>query len=59
MRFPKIGSILSPQLLLFPKYDGGAYEVFGKKIYVSKGLGTHTFHIRILDRAEVLRLEIN
>lgn len=59
VRFPKIGSILSPQLLLFPKYDGGAYEVFGKKIYVSKGLGTHTFHIRILNRAEVLLLEIN
>jgi len=59
VRFPVIGSILSPQLKTFPKYDGGAYEIEGKKIYVSKGLGTHTFHIRILDRAEVLVVYIN
>ena len=35
------------------------YKYLGKKVYVSKGLGTHTFHIRVFDRAEVLMIRIN
>lgn len=54
VRFPGGRSILSPELTLFPKYDGGHYEKNGQHLIVSKGLGTHTFHIRIFDRAEVV-----
>ena len=59
VRIPGFGSVISPQLTPFPKYDGGFYQVNGKNICVSKGLGTHTFHIRIFDRAEVVMLKIN
>lgn len=59
VRIPGIGSLISPQYELFPKYDAGEYDIIGKKVYVSKGLGTHTFHIRIFDRAEVLSVKIN
>lgn len=59
VRIPGIGSVISPQYVLFPKYDAGEFTIDGKKIYVSKGLGTHTFHIRIFNRAEVLMLHIN
>ncbi len=59
VRIPCFGSVISPQLTPFPKYDGGFYQVNGKKVCVSKGLGTHTFHIRIFDRAEVVMLKIN
>lgn len=59
VRIPGIGSVFSPQYALFPKYDAGEFTIDGKKIYVSKGLGTHTFHIRIFDRAEVLLIRIN
>lgn len=59
VRIPGFGSLISPQLTPFPKYDGGFYQVNGKKVCVSKGLGTHTFHIRIFDRAEVVMLKIN
>lgn len=59
VRIPGIGSVISPQFELFPKYDAGEFEFDGKKVYVSKGLGTHTFHIRVFDRAEVLMIRIN
>ena len=59
VRIPGIGSVISPQFELFPKYDAGEFEFDGKKVYVSKGLGTHTFHIRVFDRAEGLMIRIN
>ncbi len=58
VRFPGKGSLISPELTFFPKYDGGHYEKDGKHLIVSKGLGTHTFHIRIFDRAELLSITI-
>ena len=58
-RIPGIGSVISPQFELFPKYDAGEFNFGDRKVYVSKGLGTHTFHIRVFDRAEVLMIRIN
>lgn len=57
IRIPGIGSLLSPQLTLFPKYDAGKFQKEGKDIIVSRGLGTHTFHIRIFNRAELLNIQ--
>lgn len=53
VRIPGLGSLLSPQLRLFPKYDAGEFQIKDSRIIVSRGLGTHTFHIRIFDRAEL------
>ncbi|MCR4956036.1 MAG: metallophosphoesterase [Lachnospiraceae bacterium] len=59
IRFPVVGSIISTELTLFPKYDGGFYCLNNETPFVvSKGLGTHTFHIRVNDRAEVVMLHI-
>lgn len=58
VRFPCGRSILSPELLFFPKYDGGHYRQDDRHLIVSKGLGTHTFHIRIFNRAEVVLITI-
>lgn len=57
IRIPGVGSVFSPQLTLFPKYDAGRFTKHGKEIIVSRGLGTHTFHIRIFNRAEVLNVQ--
>lgn len=57
VRIPGVGSLLSPQLTWFPKYDAGRFEKAGKEIVVSRGLGTHTFHIRIFNRAELLNIQ--
>lgn len=55
---PGLGSVISPQFVLFPKYDAGEFTVQGRKIYISRGLGTHTFHIRVFNRAELLVITI-
>lgn len=59
IRFPGGRSLLSPQLTLFPKYNSGLYEIAGKHVLVSRGLGTHTFHIRIFNRAELVSVRLN
>lgn len=53
IRIPGIGGIVSPQLELFPKYDAGIYDLNGRKLVLSRGLGAHTIHIRIFNRAEL------
>lgn len=58
VRFPGKGSLLSPELTFFPKYDGGHYVRGRKHLIVSKGLGTHSFHIRIFDRAELVLIRL-
>lgn len=57
IRIPGIGSLISPQLTLFPKYDAGKLEIGGHHVIISRGLGTHTFHIRIFNRAELIAVE--
>lgn len=59
VRIPGFGSLISPQFQLFPKYDAGRFE-FGKKtVIVGRGLGTHTFHIRIFNRAELVSIHLS
>ncbi len=58
IRIPNGRSFLSPQFELFPKYDGGIYDVQDGKVIVSKGLGTHSFHIRIFNRAELISVHL-
>lgn len=57
IRIPGVGSLISPQLTWFPKYDAGRFEKDGKETIVSRGLGTHTFHIRVFNRAELLNIQ--
>lgn len=55
---PGIGSVISPQFVPFPKYDAGEFTVDGRKIFISRGLGTHTFHIRVFNRAELVVITV-
>lgn len=57
VRIPGIGSVISPQLTWFPKYDAGRFQVGDRSVIVSRGMGTHTFHIRIFNRAELLAVK--
>ncbi len=58
IRLPFIGGIISPSIALFPKYDGGKYEFEGKNMILSRGLGTHSIHVRFLNpgEADVIRI---
>lgn len=60
VRFPNGKSIISPQFELFPKYDAGKFLLEENKyVIVSRGLGTHTFHIRIFNRAELVCIKVH
>lgn len=59
MKLPVLGGVLSPNLTLFPKYDGGRYEIGKSTMILSRGLGTHTIPLRIFNPGElvVIRLQ--
>lgn len=58
-RIPFLGGVISPQFTLFPKYDGGKFEIDKKIMLLSRGLGSHTIKIRFNNPPElvVFRLE--
>lgn len=58
VRIPGLGSLISPQFQLFPKYDAGRFSFGRKEVIISRGLGTHTFHIRIFNRAELVYIRL-
>lgn len=58
MRLPVFGGVLSPNLTLFPKYDGGRFA-YGKSVMIlSRGLGTHTVPLRIFNPAELVVIDL-
>lgn len=52
MRLPGIGGVLSPRLHL-PKEDAGLYPYSYGKLFVSRGIGSHTIPLRFFNRAEI------
>lgn len=54
IRIPGIGGIITPQAKLFPRYDRGLYEMDGKYMAVSPGLGEHTIPIRICNPPQLI-----
>ncbi len=51
---PLLGGLVSPRCILFPRYDGGRFERGQSVMLLSRGLGTHTLPVRLLNRAEFL-----
>ncbi len=64
MRLPFIGGVISPQMVLFPKYSGGLYTEKNastnkiSKLVLSRGLGTHTIRFRFFNPPEVIVLHV-
>mgnify|MGYP002510162783 CR=1 FL=1 len=54
MRLPVLGGVLSPNMTLFPKYDGGRFVQGGSTMILSRGLGTHTVPIRVFNPGELV-----
>lgn len=50
--------MISPRFVLFPKYDWGVYEKDGTTMFLSRGLGNHTVHVRIFNRAEIMVVKL-
>lgn len=58
MRLPLLGGVISPKLVLFPKYDGGRFKEKNSTMILSRGLGMHTLPIRIFNPAELVVIHL-
>ena len=54
MRLPYLGGVLSPNMTLFPKYDGGQFVRGKATMILSRGLGTHTIPVRVFNPGELV-----
>lgn len=55
---PFMGGLMSPDLVLFPKYYRGRFDEYGSTMIVSGGLGTHSINIRINNRPELIVIRL-
>lgn len=58
INLPLLGSVISPDLRLFPKYSRGMYQYNSKNILVSPGIGEHFIKIRVNNRPEICVINI-
>lgn len=58
MRLPVLGGVLSPNMRLFPKYDGGRFTLGRSVMILSRGLGTHTIPLRIFNPGELVVIKL-
>ena len=58
MKLPVLGGVLSPNLTLFPKYDGGKFVRGKSTMILSRGLGTHTIPIRVFNPGELVTITL-
>ncbi|MCR5420255.1 MAG: metallophosphoesterase [Lachnospiraceae bacterium] len=59
VNIPPFGGVISPQLKLFPKYDAGLFYKDDSVMILSRGLGTHSIPVRVLNKAELIVVDIH
>lgn len=59
MRLPYFGGVISPQYVLFPRYDSGRFDQDSSTMLLSRGLGVHTLKVRIFNRPEMMVFTLN
>ena len=58
MSLPLIRGVVSPQIIIFPRYSCGLYQRKESKLIVSRGIGSHTVNIRVFNKPEIVLVEI-
>lgn len=58
IRLPFVGGLLSPETLLFPKYDGGSYQIEDKTMILSRGLGRGSMGLRLFNSPEIVTVTL-
>ncbi|MEG1741766.1 MAG: metallophosphoesterase [Acetivibrio sp.] len=53
---PGLGGVISPEHILFPKYDFGYFKASQSQMILSRGLGAHTLPIRMNNPPEIISL---
>jgi len=59
VRIPFWRGVVSPNVRLFPKYDGGIFHHDKSTMVLSRGLGMHTIPIRLFNPGELIVVEFN
>ncbi len=59
VRLPYVGGVISPSFHIFPKYDGGLFEIEDQTMVLSRGIGTHTIPIRLWNPPEIVVINVN
>lgn len=54
IRLPHLGGVMTPQYQFFLPWCAGDFEYEGKRMMVSRGLGTHSINIRLNNRPQLL-----
>lgn len=57
VRIPGWKGVASPNIRLFPKYDGGKFEESGAVMILSRGLGMHTIPVRLFNPGELIVID--
>lgn len=58
IRIPGLGGLLSPDLSIFPKYDGGYFYEEGRHLVISRGLGNN-FLFRVNNPPELVVITLS
>lgn len=58
MEIPGLGGVINPRLQIFPRFTGGVYRECGHTQIVCRGIGEHTFPIRVFNPVELLIVEL-
>lgn len=54
IRLPLLGGVIAPDHRLFPKWSRGRFDLGGRTMIVSGGLGTHSVNLRLGNMSELL-----
>lgn len=57
VRIPGWKGVVSPNVRLFPKYDGGTFEEGKSTMILSRGLGMHTIPVRLFNPGELIVID--
>lgn len=58
IRLPVLGGVMTPQYQFFLPWCAGDFEQNGKRMVVSRGLGTHSINIRLNNRPQLVVLRL-
>lgn len=58
VRLPFLGGVISPAIRLFPKYDGGLFQIEKTHMILGRGIGNHKPNIRVFNPAELIVVDL-
>lgn len=58
IRIPGLGGVMTPQYQFFLPWCAGDFERDGKRMIVSRGLGTHSINIRFNNRPQLALIRL-